>query len=342
MKATLWILIPLLLISCQPPLTGELHETIYVRRAGADLPLYVHGNREQEVYLLILHGAGSFGLAFRQGPFRELEQDYVMVYHDQRSQGESQGQRTTVVPLVEEMAADVAAAVATLQERYGANIRIFLLGHSWGGALGSAYLLRPEAQANLGGWINVAGAHDFPLVAAERLPLLRQIAATQIGSGLQPEAWEAILVDIDNLALLNLTEEAYYQEVLALAASGQSLLRENGNIPGGLAAGQGVQLIVANNPLTWFVNNATVQPFQTARQQDFSVTPRLAEITLPSLLIFGEYDLSVSPAVGRQYLLGLGSTDKALHILSNAGHHPFDHQPDSFRVLLEDFILTHR
>jgi hypothetical protein len=46
-------------------ISGTLDETIYVRHKGADMPAYVHGNADDKVFLVAIHGAGSFGLSYR-------------------------------------------------------------------------------------------------------------------------------------------------------------------------------------------------------------------------------------------------------------------------------------
>ena len=57
------------------------------------MPDYIQGNPESKTFILVLHGAGSFGLSFRDGAFPEvLEENYVVVYWDQRGHGMSQGQ----------------------------------------------------------------------------------------------------------------------------------------------------------------------------------------------------------------------------------------------------------
>lgn len=73
--------------ACQPQDQAALHETIYIRNEGADMPAYIRGNPREKVFILVLHGAGSFGLAFREGIFpAELEKDYAVAYWDQRGQ----------------------------------------------------------------------------------------------------------------------------------------------------------------------------------------------------------------------------------------------------------------
>src|SRR6056297_1168647 len=98
----------LLIASCQQEDGNRIDEVLHVRHKGADMPAYVHGNADKNVFLVVLHGAGSYGLAFRDGAFTEsLEEEYVMVYWDQRGQGMSQGHYDPPGDLVGLMAEDV-------------------------------------------------------------------------------------------------------------------------------------------------------------------------------------------------------------------------------------------
>ena len=114
------------LSSCQKTSSFTLSETVYVRHQGADMPAYIHGNSEDKVFIIVLHGAGSFGLAFRDGAFTsELEKRYAVVYWDQRGQSMAQGRYSKPEDVVELMAEDVMALVAVLKHKYGEDIKLF-------------------------------------------------------------------------------------------------------------------------------------------------------------------------------------------------------------------------
>ncbi|RMG69745.1 MAG: alpha/beta fold hydrolase, partial [Bacteroidetes bacterium] len=173
MRALLFLCLLFGALACQGPHHEMVHETLYLRHAGADMPTYVHGNAAEKVFLIVLHGAGSYGLAFRDGAFTaELEPRYAVVYWDQRGQSMAQGHYDRPEDIVSLMAGDVEALVAVLKHHYGKDIHLFLLGHSWGGALGTSVLVRPGRQDWFRGWIAVDAAHDFPFAGTARRRLL--------------------------------------------------------------------------------------------------------------------------------------------------------------------------
>ncbi|MGA9521883.1 MAG: alpha/beta fold hydrolase [Myxococcaceae bacterium] len=69
--------------------------------------------------------------------FNELEQRYAVVYWDQRGSGTSQGDVDPSTLSMEQFIEDTDRVLETLAMRYSPR-SIFLVGHSWGGSLGSA------------------------------------------------------------------------------------------------------------------------------------------------------------------------------------------------------------
>ncbi|MEO0732496.1 MAG: alpha/beta fold hydrolase, partial [Bacteroidota bacterium] len=172
---------------------GNLNETIYVRHRGADMPAYVHGNAAEKVFLIYLHGGPSgAGLQARMNTMiTEVEANNAVVYFDQRGSGEAQGHYSREDVTIDAMVEDVLALVKVLRTRYGADTKFFLMGASWGGALGAATLLKDQ-DAFLG-WIDIAGAHsprDLYLMYQTRLP---EKANEQIALGNNVAHWEGML-----------------------------------------------------------------------------------------------------------------------------------------------------
>ena len=115
------------LSSCnKDPLKGTIDETIYVRHQGADMPAYIHGNPENKIFLLAIHGAGSFGLSFRDENFiKKIEEDYVVVYFDNRAQSMSQGNFFTTDDIIGLMAEDVEALTEVIKKNTALKSRFF-------------------------------------------------------------------------------------------------------------------------------------------------------------------------------------------------------------------------
>lgn len=334
-------MVVLLVVSCQQESDNRIDDVVYVRHQGADMPAYVHGDAGKNVFLVVLHGAGSFGLAFRDGAFTDvLEEEYVVVYWDQRGQGMSQGKYDVPDDLVDLMTEDVHALLQVLRSKYGEEITLFLLGHSWGGLLGASALLDdPGKQALFNGWICVDGALDLEKASAARRGLMLSVAEEQINAGNNASDWEALRSEVSKL---DSTSEDDYDATLRYALEAMQLLYGSGVIPAGTSADKLYRAIIDNNPITWQVSNLFNQPVNSAIEQGYTVTGQLSEITIPTLLIYGKYDVSVPPVVGEQAMALLGSADKSLVIFDRSIHHPHDSEPDKFAATVTSFIEQFR
>ncbi|MCB0738210.1 MAG: alpha/beta fold hydrolase, partial [Bacteroidetes bacterium] len=164
-------------VSC---LTDELsenaRETIYTRNNGADIPAHIYGNTASKTFLVIVHGgpAGS-GIEYRGYYSQQLEKDYAVVYTDQRGQGMSHGKYDVENVTINQLAEDLYALSLGLKQRYGQDISLFMMGHSWGGTLGTAYMLIDSFRTEYNGWLECDGAHDIPLLNRSAIAMYKQI-----------------------------------------------------------------------------------------------------------------------------------------------------------------------
>ncbi|MEM6343803.1 MAG: alpha/beta hydrolase [Bacteroidota bacterium] len=340
MKSILYCLLLLscLTLACGKTDLSKLDETIYVRYNGADMPAYVHGNGSDKVFLVVLHGGGSFGLAFRTPDFRrELESRYAVVYWDQREQSMSQANQAQALS-VGERAKDVGALLSVLKAKYGEDIKLFLFGHSWGGTLGMTYLLQEGAQEQLKGWIMASGAYDFPLTIDERYLLLLDVseAAVPNPNDMREQQWIDLNTELRALNQDSLRSDPdllrpYVEDAL------RYLLLDNEILPANLGNLYRTT-IVENNPLYWWLNDRASKPYLEARDAGYALRERLAEITLPTLLLWGRFDLSVPPALGEIALAEQGSVDKTLVILEQSEHLPYLSESEQFLAEMIAFV----
>jgi pimeloyl-ACP methyl ester carboxylesterase len=325
-----------ILPGCQTKESFILSETLYVRHQGADMPAYVHGNPKAKVFVIVLHGAGSFGLAFRDGIFTsQLEKKYAMVYWDQRGQSMAQGHYSQPADVIDLMADDVVALVAVLKHKYGEDIDLFLMGHSWGGLLGTTVLLKENQQSLFKGWIGVDAAHDIPFGGRARRSLYLDMAEEQIAAGNFVEEWEAFREEI---IPLDSTSEEDYQVILRKGLVAHELLLAADAVNRGGSNEKVRRTVFENNPVTWQVSAFFNQPIQEAIDREYSLSEQLGRITIPTLLLWGKYDFSVPPVLGYDALRRLGSTDKKLVIFNRSVHHPQDTEPEKFGQEVVDFI----
>ena len=80
-----------------------------------------------------------------------------MVYWDQRNSGMARGTWDEDKITIPQHIEDLDQVIELLKFKFGADIDIFLAGHSWGAYLGQAYLLDNTRQSKINAWINIDG-----------------------------------------------------------------------------------------------------------------------------------------------------------------------------------------
>lgn len=325
--------------ACQRMDPLDTKDLFYLEKDGSSMPVYVFGNVQSNVFILVLHGGpGGTGLEYRVGSYKEdLESNYAMVYYDQRAQGMSVGHQKPGLLTIELMSEDVFAVAKLLKLKYGSGISIFLLGHSWGGTLGSNVLINTDFQDIFSGWIEVDGAHNFPLMKTANIETIKENAADQINLGNSINYWDNIL---DTLSKSDPNDLAFnYVNNLGFEAEARLLL--DGQLDSDNTAvwdGIGTILFV-NNSISAYISGyfANISLFNKGLL-DLNLSNELHRIKIPSLLLWGRKDMVVSPALAEDAFINLGSEYKYLFYFERSGHSPMINEPDKFVQYVTDFV----
>ncbi len=324
----------------------EWDDQFFIRRSGADLPVWIHGNRASKVFILTVHGGpilGS-GLDFRRGSYtEELEQKYAMVYWDQRHSGSAHGRFSKEQLKVDEYVRDLDFLVDVLKDKYGDDISLFLLGHSWGGMLTAKYLSTENFQNNFKGWINMSGVLDVNESDKNAIRWLDRIIQENVMMGVQVGVWEEQLEALQSIDTstwpLDFSESrdlyAIEKDVLKLV---KDVLKEEQYRSGFFRSS-------FLSPSATFNHISNVLTAFGSLNKDFknqALTSRLNRIHLPTLLIYGKYDFSISPEVGEAIFQGISSESKELSIYEFSTHEASLTEPERFNMECIHFIETHK
>lgn len=314
------------------------YERFYIRSEGADLAIQVEGNVASGVIILLLHGGpGGNGLIYNVGEYSEiLESNFGMAYLDQRGQGASQGKYGTDKVTVLQMAKDAAVVVKALKLKYGKHTRIYLMGHSWGGMIGTKALLDTDIGNNIEGWIEVDGAHDIPKLNKDLVKMFQYYANIEIDKGMEVDFWQKeVLSLIETIDTNNISaQESVAMNRLAFKAEQKiaELYRYDEYIADKFSytkSPYGVMTTISSNFTSMYINNES---------EKTSLTERLYEITIPTLLIWGKYDFVTPSSLGQDAYNLISSEEKNFYILNNSGHSVMINEPNRFTKLIIDFI----
>lgn len=318
--------------------SSNLDETIFVRHKNADMPAYIHGDASDNLFLIMLHGGpGGLGLSYRGPAFDKFEDEFAVVYFDQRGSGMAQGSYSENGISIDIMAEDVLALVKVLKTKYGNDARFFLMGHSWGGTLGPAALLKD--QNDFLGWINVDGSHNTKGLYSEYISNFRRVAAEQIEVENDVEYWNEV-IDLTNTVDPQYNQDDMYT-LNSEAFEAEYRLEKSDVINKNVESDYNT--ILNYNLLTLFWNMWNTQSILDRDLfENLNYTDRLSEITIPSLVLWGKHDMVVPIHFAQEAFDNLGSSEKELVIFENSGHSPMFAEPDLFAEKVIAFINENR
>ncbi|GAB5539055.1 MAG: hypothetical protein Salg2KO_11580 [Salibacteraceae bacterium] len=331
------IILALVLFGCQKTAPEALNETIYVERNGAKMPVYVRGNITSNKMIIVVHGGpGGNGLEYRSGVYSNmLEAEFAVAYWDQRGQGMSQGNYGIDAVSIDEMVDDLRAVVLTMKNAYNSDLQVFLLGHSWGGTLTSAFLVKDDNQSLCSGWIEADGAHDIPLLNIEAIKMFQTVGEEQIALGNSVDSWTEILdwakgVDTNSIGIET------GGEINSKAYEAEDLLFNDGILASGEFSVP--DLFSPTNLLTSTISGNFTSGILTPEVEIAAYTDSLDQVVIPCLFLWGQYDFVVPPALGISALNKVSSTEKRLIIYGKSGHSPMSNEGPIFAQDIIDFI----
>ena len=342
-KLSLLILGGILLLTSCGKEDQNLDERFYFRNDGADLAVQVDGNVASGTFILLLHGGpGGGAAAYNSGLAMDmLEERYAIVYMDQRGNGASQGNYDKDDLTLEQNSKDVYALSKFLKARYGQNISLFLMGHSWGGITTAHALIHTKIQEELKGWIEVDGAHDFTKNNIEAVKLFLEVGNDQIAKGKEVSYWTEVVNRVSEIDTNNISDDDEgYMNSTGFEAEGKL---DEINEPSQEGTGAAYDLFVSPDfSLAVWMSNNFGNPILNEDSKDNPLTDRLHEITIPSQFLWGKFDFVVPPALGVSGFNLVGTNDKELVIFDHSGHSPMVNEPRLFAQEVIDFVELYK
>lgn len=339
------------LLSCEKELIGTgIEDHFFLENEGAIMPVVVEGNTNSKTFILILHGGPGGNAMIYNGLLTDfsdpLEERYAMVYWDQRSSGNSSGHYSKDELEMEYFVDDLDKLISVLQHRYGQDIGIFLMGHSWGGALGSAYITSGENQHRLKGWIDVDGVHNFPEYGRMTRRALLRVGEEQLSRGNNEDHWEEIVeycVELDT----NTINRRQEFKLNGFGHLSEAVLSNDGFVnkyevdPGDQLT---FELFSNHNSLSALFNNAVTATTVWDKVSELSYAAALEAVEIPGLFLWGRFDLVVPLEMGieayRHY--GAEEANKTLVIFERSAHSPMTNEADAFVREVMEFVEKYK
>lgn len=329
---------------------GWVDDRFFIRVDDADLYVHAVGEGTSNKFVLLLHdepaqGAGGYELS-PAAP--ALHEEMVMIYLDQRGAGASQTRTAPSDITLDLLTDDIVSVIDVLEPMYleprTGHPELWLMGHGWGGMLGPSVLFETDASDRLAGWIEVAGAHDFPKVHEDSAIQLLDAADRQLAEDLDAEAradWTAIQ---QTARSANQTPEDL-DEFLTLQRAARTAIRltdevQPVTIPLRDRIAWDLQHPAPNGSPSAVAQAVTRSLLDAELQTSWSEQYRTLE--LPTLLLNGQHNFVVPSTLNDDAQLRIASDHVDSVLFEESAHHPMFEEPDAYATAIVDFVGASR
>jgi pimeloyl-ACP methyl ester carboxylesterase len=323
------------LISCDDLfLTKEYSggDWFYLENKGAVMPLWVRGNTSSKTFIVFLHtGPGNTSMTYAvSSAHKKLQDEYAIVYYDQRASGIAQGNPKPETLTIEQFVEDLDKIVDLINHKYD-NPSIFLLGRSWGGCLSAVYLLNDKRQNKISGWIEENGAHNIKMGLQLASEWVKEKAQEKIDNDDNANHWQKEIdwyntqpvFDSDNFVRhqnnVNDLDGFYY---------------DSKNDPGNFFGFASPVPVFYSLTTLYLLNNNKFD------MKNIDYSPEMYKITIPAMVLWGRHDGSLPVALAQNAYDSIGTTpsDKSLYIFESSAHCPSLEEPELWLNRMKEFV----
>jgi pimeloyl-ACP methyl ester carboxylesterase len=326
----------------QITISGNVSEAFYVENAGASMRVLVQGNTASKTFILFIHGGPGVSSYFYDTKYisKNIGDKYAIVYWDQRNAGASQGTVNGGNLHLEQMVEDLKKVIEVLKFRYGQDMSLFLLAHSFGGLIAADFISKSGYQNMINGFIDVDGSHNYPLNDTLTRQALLKEGNYQISQNRNISNWSPIVSYCNSHKGNFSLEESQQFETYATQAE---------NYIDSIKHISVVNLILKYSipdkiPLTAVLCNLLYTEDSNFNKElavaQFSTSLNI--VTIPVLVLWGKYDFTCPLALGEDFYFRIGSTDKSIAVSPVSGHNMIFQDKKFFCDNVNEFVLNHK
>jgi len=351
------ILIVVLLLSITVSIFPKNY--FWVERNQAIMPVWVRGNIESGVFIIFNHGGpGSSGTLEsiievnpangkmdQESPLKILEDQYAVVYWDQRHSGLSKGDADPNKSQGDDFGKDLAVMITELEKRYDIE-KTFLIGQSWGHFVASNYLTSLDDwqsnQAKIDGYIIYKGNHEQGMAYEISRNRILAHAENKIYNDQDVENWREAVSFYQQRPHLTVVSDnwIHYEYVDEAMDSSISLFDR-------IWSSVRSSFFSPFNGFKYYFNNRATNKateFYSRVLTDQSITETVHRIDIPTLLLYGRKDIIAPVEVGEFIYneINTNPQDKSLVVLEHSRHGAEYEDRELLQNTIIDFIETYR
>jgi pimeloyl-ACP methyl ester carboxylesterase len=216
------------------------------------------------------------------------------------------------------MVDDLKKVIHVLKHRYGQEMNMFLLGHSFGGLIAADFVTRPEYQNMIKGLINVDGSHNYPLNDSLTRQKLLSTGLSEVAQNRNVEKWEPVISYCQAHTAGFTFEES--QKLQSYASKAEGYIDSVNKIDLVLTVLE--HSVTDKLPLTAILFNLLYSENSGFNKEiaHASFSESLYKVTVPVLILWGKYDFTCPSGLGEDFYNRINSADKKMVLSSVSGH----------------------
>ncbi len=325
----------------------------WVERKDARMPVWVRGNIDSGIFIVFNHGGpGGCGTAEsifegnpangqfdHASPLQALENDYAVVYWDQRHSGMSTGKADPNDSQIEDFGEDLSLIIRELRARYKV-LHLFLVGNSWGQTVALSYLTQSDGwasnQAGVDGYIIYKGNNEQDTAYQAARPRIIEFANQEIAAGRDVAYWEAALQFFER-------PHPGPSDFQIIDEYSDRAMQVSYPLPARIWANVKASIFSPYNGWACYFNNKKTneaEEFLERVATDSSMRQLLPRLSIPTLLIYGSKDLHAPVEVGQSIYKSISTPEsqKTFLILPNSRHGAEGDDVLLMQTAIKDFI----
>ena len=332
----------------------QVDTEIFIPIEKSNLYARIVGNPDKEIIITLHGGPGAFNVDHEF--FRNIfEQDYLMVYFDQRGSGKSDEWKDKSMLKTDQFVKDLDVVVEYIRAKYP-NKKINLLGSSWGGTFGFLYLIKHQEKIHSfisnSGTANIQN-NNFALIKHEKQLANKLIKKTndpakikrfneilQKLDVIEKSGFKSFFADMDSIRYVfpkDLGFDVYWAQPEKKGKTDKLL-----NDPDFYTRVRYTpELIEQAMKRFEYINEAF---HEQEAYNNLNVLDQLAVIKTPILVLQGDSDYAIGIESGRMIYKALKNVpkkDKELIYIKNASHNIPAEEPEILYKSLTDFFAKH-
>ena len=299
---------------------GSIAEERRIELGGVEQTVYLRGRDRSAPLLVFVHGGpGATATPFLRTYNAALEDDFVMVYWDQRGTAKSYDASLDPADMtMAQLTADLDELIDRLLAEFDQE-QVLLVAHSWGTIIGLDYAA--ENPHKVAAYITIS--QTTSQMGSDEIGYEWALAEARAAGN------ENAISQLEKIGPPPYTIEQFYTQRRWVNVLGGGLVEHRSDLTL-------LRTALATDEFSWadlssfFRGNRFSAEALWAEQQAYDAAQKHQRLDVPIFMIVGRHDKIISPALGAAYFETLQAPAKELIWFEQSAHAPLFEEPKRF------------